>query len=223
MIADSVPRVAAQAHADMSRVMWIAANPWHPSQDASVVEAARGTWASERMTIVMPNTAPTYAWRMQDMARHTFASGGGATAAMNAQLRAFGANPGDADVASYLAFLSLRASPPQPDVARNLALYAIAISGSRRASRAEDWNTFAIASALSGRDAEARSAFYIAAALGRNADRSCRTALSAYANYGERVRAPAEALIYRIHTQGRSYDSPYCAWPPDWGAVARWP
>jgi hypothetical protein len=43
--------------------------------------------------------------------------------------------------------------------------------------------------------------------------------LSAMANYGERVREPVEAMLYRIHAQGRAYDSPYCAWPPNWSAI----
>jgi hypothetical protein len=223
MLAESVPRVASQAHADMSRVLWVAANTTHPSSEWAIADAAKASWPSERMAIAPSHIEPTYARRLQDNARHAFASGAGAAVAMSTQLRAFGASPGDADIAGYLAFLHLRANPPQADAARDLALYAIAISGSRRAARSDDWHTFAIASALSGRDADARNAFYVAAALARNADRSCRTALSAYANFGERLRTPAEALIYRIHAQGRSYDSPYCAWPPDWGAVARWP
>jgi hypothetical protein len=79
--------------------------------------------------------------------------------------------------------------------------------------RPDDWTTFAIASALTGRSADARHALYASLALTRNADRVCRAAVAALSIYGERLREPVEALLYRVHTQGRSDDSPYCAWP----------
>ena len=221
MLADAVPRVAAQAQADIARVMWIATNASLPSQEASVIEAARASWASESVPIDGSGSAPSYARQMQDGARHTFASGGSIDQAIDAQLRAFGADPRDADVASFLAYLHLKASPPQAEAARELALYAIALRGPRRTARVDDWQTFAIASALTGRNHDARQALYVAMALARNVERSCRTALAAYGSYGERMRAPVEAMLYRLHVQGRDYESPYCAWPPDWGAVAR--
>ena len=222
-LADAVPRVATQAQSDIARVLWIAAGASHPSQEWAVVDAARSTWSSERVPIAVTSTAPTDARRLQDDARHAFASGGNVSSAITSQLRAFGADPRDADVASYLAFLQLRATPPQPEAARELALYALALRGPRRTTRVDDWQTFAIASALAGRDNDARHAFFASIALAKNADRSCRTALAAYANYGERLRAPVEAALYRMHLQGRDYESPYCAWPPDWNAVSRWP
>src|SRR5215472_8902042 len=80
----------------------------------------------------------------------------------------------------------------------------------------EDWNTFAVASALAGREADAKNALYVMLALAGSAEPSCVAALNAVSNYGEQLRGPAEALLYRVHAQGRSYDSPWCAWPPNW-------
>jgi hypothetical protein len=53
-------------------------------------------------------------------------------------------------------------------------------------------------------------------ALSPNIERSCKSALSALSNYGERLREPVEAMFYRIHAQGRTSESPYCAWPRRW-------
>ena len=75
-------------------------------------------------------------------------------------------------------------SPAQPEVARQLALYAISVSGSRRSARSGDWGTLAIASALAGRNIEATRAFFVEVALTSNLDRTCQTALSAYHSFG---------------------------------------
>ncbi|HEX9276310.1 MAG TPA: hypothetical protein VGA51_07920 [Casimicrobiaceae bacterium] len=223
MLAESIPRVAAQAQSDVARVLLIAANASHPSQEAAVIDAVYATWSSEGVSIPSTSFAPVYARRVHDDARQMFATGRNVSDAVNLELRAFGANPRDPDVAASLAFLHLKMSPPQPEMARQLALHAIAVSGSRRTTRADDWTTLAVANALTGREAEARHALFVALALTRNIDRSCRAALGAYASFGERVRAPVEALLNRIHTQGRGYESPYCAWPPNWSAGSRWP
>ena len=58
--------------------------------------------------------------------------------------------------------------------------------------------------------------------LARDVDRSCRTALGALANYGERMKEPVEAMLHRLYSQGRGLDSPYCAWPPTWAATNRY-
>jgi hypothetical protein len=142
--------------------------------------------------------------------------------AFDLALRAFGANPGDPEIAGNLAFLHLRLRPAQPELARQLALHAIAVRGSRyRTGRLEDWNTYALASALTGRAADARNAMYVTLALAGSVDRNCKAGLSAITAYGDRVREPVEAMLYRIHTQGRAVESPYCAWPPSWAVGMR--
>src|SRR4029453_15397053 len=114
-----------------------------------------------------------------------------------------------------LAYLYLKVSPPQPETARQLAMHAMALrSVQLRSARVEDWNTFAIARALTGRDDDAVNALYVTIALARNLDRSCRAALSAVASYGDRMKMPVEAMMQRIRSYGRDYESPYCAWPP---------
>jgi len=140
------------------------------------------------------------------------------------QFRAFGANPNDAEVAGNLAFLYLKQSPPQAEAARQLALYAATMSDARFPhGRFEDWTTLAVASALMGREQEARNAFFVSLALSPSLERSCRDALNAYASYGNSLRGPAEALLYRIQSWGRSNESPYCNWPPRWSAATRFP
>jgi hypothetical protein len=139
--------------------------------------------------------------------------------AIDIELRAFGANPRDPDIASYLAMLHIRKHPAQPETARQLALYAISVSGSKRSARFGDWDTLAVASALTGRDVEATHAFLVEVALTSNLDRTCQTALGAYANFGERLRRPVQAMLDRIDSSGRV--SPHCEWPVALSAAAR--
>jgi porphobilinogen deaminase len=110
--------------------------------------------------------------------------------------------------------------PVQPEMARQLALYAIFVSGSRRSARFGDWDTLAIASALAGRDFDATHAFFVEVALTSNLDRTCQTALSAYASFGERLRVPVHAMLNRIDSGDRV--SPYCEWPPTWNTATTW-
>jgi porphobilinogen deaminase len=111
-------------------------------------------------------------------------------------------------------------NPAQPEMARQLALYAIFVSGSRRSARFGDWGTLAIASALAGRDIDASRAFLVELALTSNLDRTCQTAMSAYASFGERLRVPVHAMLDRIDSSDRV--SPYCEWPPTWSTATRW-
>jgi len=83
-------------------------------------------------------------------------------------------------------------------------------------TRMEDWTTFAIASALTGREADATRALYVTLALSANVERRCVAALDALASYGERLRAPVEAMFARVRAQGRGLDSPACSWPATW-------
>jgi hypothetical protein len=223
VLAETVPRVAAQAEPDVSRVLWAAALANRPYQAQAVVEAASARWASEGAWIPASNVAPTYARRLHQDARQALASGRNVSDAVNIELRAFGANPRDADIAGYLAFLHLRMNPVQPETARQLAVHAIAVSGSRRSTRSDDWGTLAVASALMGRENDAVRAYLAEIALTSDIDRSCWTALSAYSSFGERLRVPVQSMLYRVHSLGRGYAYPSCAWPSYWSAAARLP
>ena len=88
-------------------------------------------------------------------------------------------------------------------------------------TRLEDWQTFAVASALAGRETDARNALFVALALSSDVEGSCVAGWDALANYGDRMRAPFEAMLYRVHMRGHSVDSPWCAYPPDFAAPPR--
>ena len=119
----------------------------------------------------------------------------------------------DPDIAQFLALLHLWTKPSQPETARQLALFAIAVSGPKRTARADYWNTLAVASALSARQNDATAAFLVETALSTSLDRSCRAALRAYASYGDPLRTPVQAMLYRVRSQPRGYAYPACAWP----------
>src|SRR6478752_4270093 len=141
--------------------------------------------------------------RLHEEARKAIAYGGDVANALDIELKAFGANPRDPDIAQFLALLHLWTKPSQPETARQLALFAIAISGPKRTARADYWNTLAVASALSARQNDATAAFLVETALSTSLDRSCRAALRAYASYGDPLRTPVQAMLYRVRSQPR--------------------
>ena len=130
------------------------------------------------------------------------------------QVRAFGADPLDPEVAGNLAFLLLRQRPSQPEAARRLALHALTLHGTRYPhGRIEDWATLAIASALAGRERDASNAFLVSLALASDFERYCRAALDAYAMYGERLRTPVETMLASIGSSRRAPQAPSCQSP----------
>ena len=216
-----VPRIAAQAQSEIARVLWVAANANDPTQDHAVIEAAQSISVGDGANFSQ-GIAPAEARRLNDEAMDAYWSRRSMTEAFDLQLKAFGANPYDAEIAGNLALLHLKPSRLQPETARQLALVALAYRGAKsRTGRFEDWMTYAIASALTGRVADARNALFVTVALTRNPERNCRTAVGALSNYGERLREPVEAMLNRIHMQGRGLESPYCAWPPKWAMGTR--
>ena len=218
MLAEIVPRVAAQAQPDLARVLGLTANAEQRSQQQALILAATAKWTSDTALIPTSHIEPIHARSLHEDARHSFASGR-VDEAVNTQLRAFAANPRDPDIAAYLAWLHIQTNPAQPEVARQLAVYALFISGSRRSTRYGDWDILAISSALTGRDVDATKAFLVEVALTSSLDRTCQTALGAYATYGERLRVPVEAMLNRVDASGRI--SPYCERRPAWNSVAR--
>jgi hypothetical protein len=221
MLVNAVPRVAAQAQRDVTPVLRAAGLPPHPTQAETIAEFAYAKWTSENEWISASDLSPSYARILHSDARQALASGRGAADAANIELRAFGANPHDPEIAAYLAYLYLRADPVQSETARELALHAIAVSGSRRSTRAGDWGLLAVASALTGRENDATRALLVEVALTNDMDATCRAALSAYSRFGERLRTPVQAMLYRVHALGGAYAYPSCAWPPFWTVAAR--
>ena len=213
-LAESVPYAAARAQADVARVLRVAAYAAHPAQEGEIVDAVHRGWPTHRIATNAPGTWPASARQLSGDARRAYVVQRNVGQAFELQLRAFGANPGDPDVAGDLAFLLLKVNPAQAETARQLSLHAIALRPSqRRAPLADDWSTLAIASGLTGREADATNALYVVVALSRNLDRDCRTALGAIDRHGDLMLAPVQAMMLRIRQHGRHGESPNCAWP----------
>jgi hypothetical protein len=223
-LAQTVPRMALQAQTEIASVLRAAANADDPRQERAVADAAQAVLVREDASAPSQVIESIEAKRLYGQALHAYWTRKNPSEAFDLQLKAFGADPRDPEIAGNLAFLYLKVNPVQPEAARLLALHAIAVRGTRfRTGRLEDWNTYAIASALTGRDADARNALYVVLALARNVDWSCKAAQNAISNYGERLREPVDAMLYRIYSQGRAYESPYCTWRPNWAAGVRSP
>jgi hypothetical protein len=221
-LGEAVLRSAALAEADASRVMGIAATAWTPDEESAIADAARRVWTTRFVPPSGGSLAPGVARQFDEAARRAYGEHRDINDVFGLQLRAFGANPSDPDIAGNLAFVYLKLSPPQPETARQIALHAMALRGTRlRAARPDDWTTFAIASALVGREDDARNALYVAVALTRDLELSCRAALSSLASYGDPMRRPVRAMMERIQAYGRTRESPYCNWPPQWVANNR--
>ncbi len=214
VIADYLPRITQRAERQVLRVLHAAAQAEDGWAEADVLNAARAMHLAPDDAWAGLAPAAQDARRLNDAAGSAFWSGHSPQQALNLQLRAFGANPLDPEVAGNLAFYYLKQRPAVPEAARRLALHALTLQDG--AGRIEDWTTFAIASALAGRERDARNAFYVTLALSPSLERQCRAAASAYASHGPALRGPAEAMLARIRSWGRSGESPFCRWPPNW-------
>jgi hypothetical protein len=224
LIAEHVPQVSQRAERLVLRVLHAAARMEDSRQDADVFDAARAVRLTADDALAGVARAATDAQRLHDAASAAFWNGRNPAQALDLQLRAFGADPHDEEVAGNLAYYFLKQRPAQPEVARRMALYALAMHGPQfPTGRIEDWTTLAIASALVGRENDASNALFVTLVLSPSLGQTCRAASAAFALHGERLRAPAEALLARIRTWGRSQESPFCRWPPSWPIGVRAP
>jgi len=222
LITSQVPRVAQRAERMVLRVLHLAAQADPSGRGDDIRGAVRGARVGTDDTLSSIHVAPYEARRLNDAASAAFWSERNVRRALTLQARAFGANPLDREVAGNFAFYLLKQRPAQAELARQLALHALTLSDPQLpGTRVDDWSTFAIASALAGRQRDAVNAMYVTLALSDNLDRPCRSALAAYASHGERLRAPTEAMLYRIREWGRSEESSFCRWPPSWSVSAR--
>jgi hypothetical protein len=214
-LSDIVPRTAMEYQPQIERVLALAASAQHPGLEPAIVDAASAPGQPVDALVTMWDVVPDAARRLSEEARRAYWYRRDVRAALDLQLRAFGADPGDPEVAGDLAFFYLVGAPERPEVARQLSVHAIGMRNVRHeAGRRADWTTLAIASALTGRYHDARDALYTSAALTRDTDRVCREVLAALSVHGERLREPVEALLRRLQAQGRTTRSPNCAWPP---------
>jgi hypothetical protein len=208
IVNETVPVVAALASADAAISLGMVSGRSVAGGVRAYLDATDSRWRSESSTL--PPAADAFRVRELYDAAHDAYRAGRRTEAVEYALRAFAANPRDPDAAGFLAFLHLRTSPMRPETARQLALHALAFSGSRRSGRFEDWHTFAVASALTGRQDDATRTYQLMLALSGDAARSCRAVRRAQATFGEALRKSAEALSSRIRRDGRASEAPEC-------------
>ena len=217
LMVSHVPRLAQRAERLVARVLLIAARSGDVVGDRDILDSAASLGGPSSDPVLSMAASPNEARQLDEDARNEYARHGASAQALALQARAFGANPLDPDIAGNLAFLLLRQRPSQPERARQLALHALTVHGSRYPQgRSEDWGTLAIASALLGKDRDARNALLVSLAMAPNLDRQCRAAIDSFAVYGERLRAPVEAMLYSAHASPRARDSSFCGWPPRW-------
>jgi hypothetical protein len=217
LMANQVPRLAQRAERQVARVLFVAGRSDRVAGDDDIRAAAAAIGRDGADALAGLPVSAREAQRLGDAARAEYARRGGTPEALALQARAFGANPLDVEAAGNLAFLLLRQRPAQAEAARLLALHALSLHGTRYPEgRIEDWATLAIASALAGRERDARNAFLVSLSLAPNVERQCRAALDVYAIYGERLRAPVEAMLQSANASGRANGSAFCEWPPHW-------
>ena len=221
LMAHDVPRLAQQAERTVARVLYAAGRSDDVLDDDSIRANAAAVARPPHDGLAGMTLLPRDGQQLNDAARAEYARHGSTPEALMLQVRAFGANPLDAEIAGNLAFLLLRQRPAQAEAARQLALHALTLRGARNpGGRIEDWATLAIASALSGRERDARNALLVTLALAPSLDRQCKAALDVYALYGERLRGPVEAMLQSAQASARARQSSFCEWPPHWVATS---
>lgn len=217
LMANQVPRLAQRAERLVARVLFVASRSERVPGDDEIRAAAGAIGRDGGDALAGLPVSAREAQRLGEAARAEYARRGGTAEALALQARAFGANPLDVEAAGNLAFLLLRQRPAQAEAARQLALHALTLHGARYPQgRIEDWATLAIASALAGRERDAKNAFLVTLSLAPNLERQCKAALDVYAIYGERLRAPVEAMLHSANASGRANGSSSCEWPPRW-------
>ena len=216
LLANQLPRIAQHSERSVLRVLF-AAGTDDALHDEDVRQAAAAMRRAPDEGLLQIGVAPADAQSLNDAARAALLRRGSAQEAAELQMRAFGANPLDVEIAGNLALLQLRRRPLQADSARQLALHALTLPDARHPyGRLEDWTTLAIASALTGRERDARQAWLVTVALAPSVQRQCRIAADAYAMFGERLRPSIESMLFRLREAGRTESSPFCGWPPFW-------
>jgi hypothetical protein len=201
LMSKRMPRVAENAGRELAPVLRTAAEAREFRRRGRVRAAAESVRsAAARPQLATPVRAQD-ARTLNDAALVAYGRNDDAADAVRLQKRAFAANPLDSEVVGNLAFLHLKERPPQTEAARQLALHALTLNDPRFPSgRIEDWTTLAVASALAGRDADARNAWFASMALTSDLQRQCDAAVRAEATYGERLRPSVQAMLQRARS-----------------------
>jgi hypothetical protein len=219
LFAHELPRIAERAERLVLRVLFAASRGDTAQADGEVRQAAAALRLAppESLSVLSPGEARA----LSEAARQAQRRQGDLPRALELMTRAFGADPLDAEIAGDLAALRLRTSAAQADSARRLALHALTTPHPRHPhGRLDDWTTLAVTSALSGRERDARHAWFVTLALAPNTDRVCRAAVNAYVRHGDRLRPSVEALLQRVDGTGRGERSAFCEWPPHWAGTS---
>jgi hypothetical protein len=196
-----IPRLAEAASRQLAPVLAKAAEAHEMRQAPAVRSAARNARFGKDRPSLDVSVRSAQARTLNEAARVAYYRRDNVYEAVRLQTRAFGANPLDTEVVGNLAFYSLRERPPQAEAARELALHALTIKDPRFPSgRVEDWTTFAIASALTGRDADARNAWFMTMVVSNDLQRHCQNAVRALTLYGERLRPSVQAMLQRARS-----------------------
>ena len=109
-LAQTIPRSAARTQTEITRVLWTAANAYDPAQERAVADAAQAVWARDDVSPYVPLAEASEARRLNDEAIRAYWYRRNVAEAFELQMKAFGANPYDPEVAGNLAFLHLRVS-----------------------------------------------------------------------------------------------------------------
>ncbi len=201
LLQNRIPRVAAGAERRLARVLAVAAGAAEFRRRGDVRKAMLSLRSA---TPRPPFEAPVrsdQARKLNEAALAAYWRHDDVDDAVRLQTRAFGANPFDSEVVGNLAFLRLKERPPQAEAARQLALHALTLNDPRfPTGRIEDWTALAVASALTGHEAEARNAWFASMALASDLQHQCSNAVRAEAIYGERLRPSVRAMLQRARS-----------------------
>jgi cytoskeletal protein RodZ len=201
LMSKRMPRVAEAAGRNLARVLSTAAEAREFRRRGTVRAAAESVRSGSARPELAARVREEDARTLNDAALVAYGRSDDPSNAVRLQKRAFAANPLDSEVVGNLAFLHLKERPPQAEAARQLALHALTLNDPRFPSgRIEDWTTLAIASALAGRDADARNAWFASMALTSDLQRQCDAAIRAEATYGERLRPSVQAMLQRARS-----------------------
>jgi len=201
ILKNRIPATALSAERRLARVLAVAAGASEFRRRGDVrttMQAVRS--ASPKVLFDMPVRSEE-ARRLNEAALVAYWRNDDVDDAVRLQRKAFAANPLDSEVVGNLAFLQLKEQPPKAESARQLALHSLVLNDPRFPSgRIADWTAFAVASALTGREADARNAWFASMALANDLQQQCDNAVRAEAIYGERLRPSVQAMLQRARS-----------------------
>jgi hypothetical protein len=201
LLQSRIPAAALSAERRLARVLAVAAGATELRRRGDVRTAMQAMRSASDKTPFATPVRGDEARRLNEAALVAYWRREDIDDAVRLQRKAFAANPFDSEVVGNLAFLQLKEQPPRAEAARQLALHALTLNDPRFPSgRIEDWTAFAVASALTGREADARNAWFASMALASDLQHQCNNAVRAEAIYGERLRPSVQAMLQRARS-----------------------